>query len=438
MTIDLDFAHMMYPVIAGGPADDEWQSLAARFAQVHEEVARDAAKGRYGFAEIDAQAAEHDRVLAFARERAGLYDDIVVLGIGGSALGAIALRTALLDSDWNARSAGARGGRPRLHVFDNVDPRTIVARLDALDLARTLFLCISKSGGTAETMAQYLVVRARLDAASLPAAKHLVFITDPSKGLLRPLAEREGIPAFSVPANVGGRYSVFSPVGTLPAALVGIDTTALLAGAREIVLRAASNNVAVNSAGAFALLQWRAHARHGQGIHVMMPYSDALRDIAPWFSQLWAESLGKVDTSGAHVGPTPVAALGATDQHSQIQLYMEGPADKTLTFLAERERAVDLPIPQPPEGLQELAYLGGHTFGALLDAERRATAGALAQAGRPNMTITVDRVDARGVGALLMFFMHATVYAGSLYHVNPLDQPGVEAGKVLARASLES
>ncbi|MBI1808977.1 MAG: glucose-6-phosphate isomerase, partial [Gemmatimonadetes bacterium] len=220
------------------------------------------------------------------------------------------------------------------------------------------------------------------------------------------------------------------------AALVGIDTTALLAGAREIVQRAASSNLAVNAAGVFALLQWRAHSRHGQGIHVMMPYSDALRDIAPWFAQLWAESLGKIDATGTSVGPTPVAALGATDQHSQIQLYMEGPADKTVTFLAEGARDVDARIPAPPADLAELAYLGGHSLGALLDAERAATAQALARAGRPNQTITLDRVDAQGVGSLLMFLMHATIYAGALYRVNPLDQPGVEAGKVLAKASL--
>lgn len=437
MTLHLDFTNMMAPAVPTGPTEDEWRALASRFEAVHQAVERDALSGRYGFAELDAQAAEQARVVTFADSVRGAFDDVVVLGIGGSALGATALRTALCATDWNARSTAARAGQPRLHVYENVDPRSIAARLDAVDLTRTLFLVISKSGGTAETMAQYLLVRARLEAAGLPLARHLVFVTDPLRGLLRPIAEREGIPVFSVPANVGGRYSIFTPVGMLPAALVGIDTAALLAGAREVVQRAASQNLAVNGAAVFALLQWRAHTRHGHGIHVMMPYSDALRDMAPWFAQLWGESLGKVDADGTAVGPTPVAALGATDQHSQLQLYMEGPTDKTVTFLVERSRTTDLAIPEPPPALAgELGYLSGRSFGDLLDAEQRATAAALAHAGRPNQTLSVDQTDARAVGGLLMFLMFATVYAGALYRVDPLNQPGVEAGKVLARAEL--
>jgi glucose-6-phosphate isomerase len=184
------------------------------------------------------------------------------------------------------------------------------------------------------------------------------------------------------------------------------------------------------------MLQWLAHTRTGAGIHVMMPYADALRDFAAWFVQLWAESLGKERPDGSHVGPTPIAALGATDQHSQVQLFMEGPLDKTVTFVAVAEPEGDLTIPRAYSEVRELAYLGGHTLGELIEVERRATAGALARRGRPNMTLGLDRVDAQAVGELIVLLELATVYAAALYGVDPLTQPGVELGKQFAYAML--
>jgi glucose-6-phosphate isomerase len=278
-------------------------------------------------------------------------------------------------------------------------------------------------------MSQYLLVRDRLRAAGLSPREHLAFVTDPTKGVLRRVADAEGIPAFEIPSNVGGRFSVLSPVGTLPAALLGLDVEALIAGAAAMRDRCASGVLRENPALAFAALQWRAHTEAGQGAHVLMPYSDALRDLAPWFVQLWAESLGKRQGSGAHVGPTPIAAVGATDQHAQVQLFMEGPADKTVTFVDVEEHPDELLI--PADAPAELAYLRGRGFAELLRAEARATAGALARAGRPTMTLRVERVDAWHLGGLFMLLELATVYAGQLYEVNPLDQPGVELGKQL-------
>jgi len=283
---------------------------------------------------------------------------------------------------------------------------------------------ISKSGGTIETLAQYLVVRERLAVAGPDASQHLAFVADPVKGALRAIATRDGIPTFAVPPKVGGRFSVLSPVGTLPAALCGMDIDAICAGAVAMRDATMGDALAHNAAGVFATLQWRAHAQAGQGMHVMMPYSDALRDLAPRFVQLWAESLGKVDADGLHVGPTPIAIVGPTDQHSQVQLFMEGPADKTVTFL------------RLEQGEKALGFLGGHSLGELLDVECRATAGALARAGRRSMTMTVGAADAWHLGGLMMWLMHATTFAGALYRVNPLDQPGVELGKRLANAEL--
>jgi glucose-6-phosphate isomerase len=431
MTIRLDVSGMLRPVAPDGPDAAALDALAPRLTAAAARFAAEVADGRLGFRELEAQAAERARVADFAAGvRRGL-DDVIVLGIGGSALGAVCLRSALLPRDWNARSASQRDGRPRLHVLDNVDPRSVAGVLDLVDLARTRVLVVSKSGSTAETMAQYLLVRARLAEAGLPAREHLAFITDPEKGALRKLASAEGIPTFDVPQNVGGRFSVLSPVGTLPAALLGMDVDGLIAGATAMRDRCAGDALRDNPALAFAALQWRAHEQAGKGTHVLMPYSDALRDLAPWFVQLWAESLGKRRADGTHGGPTPVAAVGATDQHAQVQLFMEGPRDKTVTFVDVEAHPDDLAIPHGEGAPADLAYLRGHSFGELLRAECRATARALAKQGRPTMTLRVSSVDAWHLGGLFMLFELATIYAAGLYDVDPLDQPGVELGKQL-------
>jgi glucose-6-phosphate isomerase len=444
MALRLDYTNMMSPPIDGGITDDQWGAIAGRFTDAHAAVARQHSEGTLGFLDLPDDRALHQQSVEFAqrmRQRSGgdALTDVVVLGIGGSALGPIALRTALRPPHWNLLDDAARGGQPRLHVLDNVDPANIDALLARLDLRRSLFVVISKSGGTAETMAQYLVIRARLNGAlGEPGAKQrLVFVTDPQKGALRTIARAEGIAALDIPANVGGRFSVLTPVGVLPAALIGIDTGALLDGAADMRTRCASGSLSKNIAGTFAALQYLADSAHHRPIQVLMPYSDALRDMADWFVQLWAESLGKHRTpNDPGVGPTPLGALGATDQHSKVQLFMEGPGDKTVTFIAVEHGAKDVEIPALHRDVPELAYLGGHRLGELLDIERRATAGALARRGRPNMTLSLDTVDPFHVGSLFMFLEMATAYAGQLYGVNAFDQPGVELGKQFTYAML--
>ena len=431
MSIRLDVSGMLERAAPTGASPAALAALAPSLAAAHAGLLAMAERGVLGFRELEAQADERARVVEWAARARHGVDDVIVLGIGGSSLGAAALRTALLARDWNARSDESRAGRPRLHILDNVDPRSLRDLLDLAPLTGARFLVISKSGSTAETMAQYLLVRARLRAASLPLREHLAFVTDPERGALRRVADAEGIPAFIVPANVGGRFSVLSPVGTLPTALLGLDVDALVAGAAAMRDRCATGVLRENPALAYAALQWRAHRDAGQGTHVLMPYSDAFRDVAPWFVQLWAESLGKRDSSGAHVGPTPIAAVGATDQHAQAQLFLEGPADKTVTFVDVEAHDESIRIPDAADTPAEFAYLRGRSFGELLRAEARATAGALARAGRPTMTLRVERADAWHLGGLFMFFELATIYAAQLYRVDPLDQPGVELGKQL-------
>jgi glucose-6-phosphate isomerase len=436
--LHLDYGNMMAPRLGGrGIQPDRLAAIEERFAAVHADVARRRAAGEIGFFYLLAPSDLPSRIQAFAEGPGQAFENIVVLGIGGSALGATALLHALRGPDWNERSAEAREHYPRLLVLDNVDPHTVGALLDRIDIRRTLFNVISKSGTTAETMAQFMVVRDRLVRAIEDEdgyRRHLLFTTDPEHGVLRDIARRESIATLPIPPAVGGRFSVLSAVGLLPAATVGIDPAALIEGARAMDRRCESADLAENPAGLFAALQWLADTEAGAPIHVMMPYEDRLYSVADWFRQLWAESLGKrhaLDGREVFAGPTPVKALGATDQHSQVQLYIEGPFDKTVAFLAVAERDRDLAVPRLYEEIEALGYLGGHTLGELLDAERRATAAALAERGRMNMTLTLPRLDEHALGQLLMMLEIATVYAGALYDVDPLDQPGVELGKQL-------
>ncbi len=421
--------------------------LATRFAAIQADVRRRRMAGEYGFYGLVDQAATVRQIQAFAEGVGQAYDHVLVLGIGGSALGTKALLNALRRPAWNEWDDEGREFFPRLTILENIDPTTVAAALERIDPRRVLVNVISKSGGTAETMAQYLVVREWLEQAlGSAASRHLVFTTDPERGALRSIAQREHIATLDVPTEVGGRFSVLSPVGLLPAALVGIDVEALLAGARVAVDRAESDDLLKNPPALYGALHWAADIGLAARIHVLMPYTDRLREFAEWYRQLWAESLGKrVDRTGkpVHVGPTPVGAVGATDQHSQVQLFMEGPYDKVITFMTVDHLGADLPIPGPPKTLEgagnlppDLEYLPGHTLGELLRAEFEATSAALAEMGRMSCTLSLPDLSPATLGEAIMFFQLATGYAGAWYGIDPFDQPGVELGKRLTYAAM--
>lgn len=437
--ISLDYANMMAPRLTGrGIKPEVLADLGTRFTAVHADVEQARAAGTIGFYKLPLERDVVTQIRAFADGIGQAFDTVVVLGIGGSSLGTLALQHALLKPQWNELSDEARDYFPRLYVLDNIDPTTIGPLLERIDIRRTLFNVVSKSGATAETMAQFLIVRDRLQVAFTDDDDayrgHLIFTTDPQKGVLREIANEENIAVLPVPSDVGGRFSVLSAVGLLPAALVGIDVAALLDGAAAMAERCRSGSLKNNPAGLYACLQYTADTALNANIHVMMAYSDRLYFVADWFRQLWAESLGKRHSrAGVDVfrGPTPIKALGATDQHSQVQLYMEGPFDKTFTFLSTTDFRTDVAIPKLYDNIDALAYLGGHTLGELLNAERLATRQALASNGRMNMSIELPSINAHTMGQLLMMLQIATVYAGALYDVDPFDQPGVELGKEL-------
>jgi len=366
---------------------------------------------------------------ALAAQLRADFDTLVVLGIGGSALGT----KAVLEG------AGARAaGGMRVVVADNIDPASFSQMLGELDLSRTAFNVISKSGGTAETLAQFLIVREKLLAhASIGPqrwGRHIVATTDPDKGPLRALADSEGFHSLPVPPGVGGRFSVLSAVGLLPLAAAGVDIDALCAGARHADTLCSLADPRANPAALHAGLLLLALKQRGCGIHVLMTYSDGLLRLAEWYAQLWAESLGKaraLDGSVVETGQTPVRALGATDQHSQVQLYVEGPRDKVVTFVRVEEHEHELTIPKAYADKEEIAYLGGLRLGQLLNMEQRATELALAESGRLTSVVTIDRCDAGSIGYLFHLFEVQTLVMGALLNIDALDQPGVEAGKRL-------
>ncbi len=359
------------------------------------------------------------------------FENFVVLGIGGSALGPTMAFNALCHLHYNDLPKEKRGG-PRFFVEDNVDPVRMKELLDVLDVTKTCFNVISKSGATSETMTQYLIIADLLKKAGKDVKEHVIFTTDEKRGNLVKISnELGGVKSYVLPDGVGGRFSELCPVGLLPAAVLGIDIEKLLQGAAYMDELCKESDFRNNPALLCATLQI-ASMENGKNIGVMMPYSDNLRFVSDWYAQLWAESLGKNVTlkgKACNVGQTPVKALGVTDQHSQVQLYTEGPYDKVVTFLSVTNYKEKSPIPHGCENIPDVSFLGGHTMEELIQAENKATAYALTKAGRLNYTITLPEVNEFTLGQILYLFELQTAYAGAMLDIDTFNQPGVEAGK---------
>ena len=422
----------------------EFQEIEPRVLEIHDILQQERRDKAYGFYDLHKDTDTLNMVKTSAasfREKG--YDNIVILGIGGSALGITALQTALNSKYHNLLTKRGRKGSPRLFVMDNIDPVTFHAMLRVCPPHKTLYNVISKSGGTAETMSQLmLVVQALLKKMDASALKdHLVVTTSPRgenapKSLLHPVADEYGLTSFDIPLNVGGRFSVFTPVGLFPAAMLGMDVDEMFAGCAAMDQRCSQASLMDNPAYLNAAVQYLMDVKKGKNMSVMMPYADGLRDIADWYCQLWAESLGKensLDGDIVNAGQTPVKALGATDQHSQVQLYREGPNDKIFNLIEVKRFAKTLKIPETLTGIEELGYLRGQSMNKLMAAELQGTADALKESGRPVVKITLPRLNANTVAQVLYMLEVQTAMAGRLYNVNTFDQPGVEAGKIIAR-----
>jgi len=433
--LTIDYRNAMAAAVgpAHGVTDSMLDEIAPVVAEHHARLSAEHGAGGQRWMDLPSDTALVAEIETFAAEVRARYHDFILVGIGGSSLGAIATVQALAHPFRNVLPSATRGG-PRFFVLDNPDPEKVAATLATVDLASTLVNVVTKSGQTAETMANFLAVRQALEAAVGPerTRQQIVATTDPAEGLLRTLADQEGYRTFPVPPGVDGRMTVLSAVGLLPAAICGCDVGGLLAGARAMRARTASADVRENPAYLLAALCILADIRLDKSILVTMPYADALFGLSDWFRQLWAESLGKrlsLDNEVVFTGQTPIKALGAIDQHSQIQLYTEGPNDKLISLIAVGTYRAKVTIEDMPDGIPELDYLRGAELGQLLQREQLATAWALTEAQRPNFTIEVPTIDAAILGELFYLYELQTVMGGALLNVNPFGQPGVEAGK---------
>lgn len=435
MRLKLDFNNMMAEFIGSkGITEEDLLAIEGKIEAAERAMIEKRASGKMDFRDLPYNQKEVvGDILEYVGEVKDAFDTFVVLGIGGSALGPIAVQQAINHPFYNELPREKRNGFPRLYVADNIDPERLVTLFDVIDLETTLFNVITKSGSTSETMSQFMIIKEMLEKelGKEEARKHIVCTTDEKGGNLRPIAEEEGYKSFVIPAGVGGRFSELTPVGLLPAAMCGIDIEALLAGAAYMDEQCKEENTFKNPGAMYGILQYLAMQK-GKNISIVMSYVDSLKYVADWYAQLWAESLGKkFDQEGkvVRVGQTPVKALGATDQHSQVQLYAEGPQDKVILFLGVDRYRAEIRIPNIYGDIPSLGFLGGATHNKLIQTEQMATEYALLKAEQTNMTLTVPEVNEFTVGQLLYFFEVATAFAGELLNINAFDQPGVEEGK---------
>jgi glucose-6-phosphate isomerase len=416
--IELNFSNMMEDVIGGnGLSKSAVENFRGKVEDAHKQI-KDRLWPELAFLDLLSQ--DTSEIKKIARYIRKTSENFLLLGIGGSALGPKAILEALSPFH-NLQK------KPRVFIYDNVDPRTLKHILSLADLQSTSVNVISKSGSTAETAASFLILWEKMKKVlDKEASKKFVITTDPGKGNLRRIVQEEGLLSLPIPPGVGGRYSVLSPVGLLLAEVIGIKSDELLDGAKEIHNRCARPDIWENPAYLFGTFLYLMEREKQRTINVMVPYADSLKPLSEWFCQLWAESLGKQNK-----GLTPYPSLGTTDQHSQLQLWIEGPQDKVLVFIRVNDYGVDIKMPAVFKDVEGLNYLSGHTLSELIKAEEEATELALAKAGRPNMAITIPKIDAYHMGQLFHFFEIATAFTGFLYEINPFNQLGVEEGKNL-------
>ena len=433
MKIDFDETNLLARMVGerDGLSDSEIREDSSKALEALYAFQKTSEAGRQGFPDLPFQGETARAVLNYARELRGSYDTVCLVGIGGSALGVWALDCAIRGPHPVQKPFSPT--HPRLVVLDNVDPWLAGAALDLMDPRKTVLVVTAKSGSTAETVATFLIARDWLQRKlGRKAQVRIAVVTSHGRGDLATLADREGYRTFSIPDNVGGRFSVLSAVGLLPAALIGLNVRRLLKGARAQTHDCWQPDLNKNLALRAALLHYLIWTLKKKPTQVAFAYSNRLWGTAFWFRQLWAESLGKARNRKGdlvHVGQTPVAALGATDQHSQVQLYIEGPNDKVFTFWAVRKHPNPGRIPKARLKLEAFDYLAGKSLAELIDAERRSTEAALVEAQRPNCTFTLDRVDEEHLGAFLQLLEFQTAFMGELLDINAFDQEGVELGK---------
>ncbi len=426
---------MLSPRLKTGPTKIQLKSLENRLKKADQKLEALRTSKQQGFMDLPYDFKTVRLIEKEAERIKRNFDNLIVIGIGGSDLGTRAINRALVPL--NQYDISCKNGKPipkknkgvRLYFAGgNTDPCTLNELLEELDLKRTAINIVSKSGSTIEPMSAFLIIREALikNVGKKAHTEHIVATTDLAGGALYKIAKNEGYRVLPHPPNVGGRFAVLSTVGLFPAACAGIPVKKMLAGARSIENERREKGYK-SSAAQFAALHYLGYKK-GRKIHILMPYSDALREFALWYRQLWAESLGK-KKGRQSIGPTPIAALGATDQHSQLQLYNEGPADKIVTFIRVGRFRSDVKVPKAFRQIDQIKYFQGKLLSQILDAEYKGTAEALTKHQTANGTINLTKISSESLGALFMFYELACAYLGELFGIDTYNQPGVELGK---------
>lgn len=417
--IRIAYSNIMKDIIGiNGLTEDDLKAVNIKNVQ---DMTLNRSYSELAFLDLPAQdISEIKKIGEYARQ----FENFILLGIGGSALGPRSIVEALSPFHNYLR-------KPRVFIYDNVDPLTLQRILEIADLRKSLINVISKSGSTAETLASFMTLWQKLRDLGLSPKNHVIITTDPHKGNLRKIAQDFNLKSLPIPLEVVGRYSVLSSVGLLTAEVIGVDCREMLEGARDMGQRCLNFRVNENPGLLIASALYQLYNLKNFNITVMLPYSDRLKSLSEWFCQLWAESLCKEGK-----GLTPYPSLGTTDQHSQLQAWMEGPKTYVVIFISIDDYGTDIKIPYVFEEMEGLNYLSGHSLAELIKIEQEATEIALSKNSKPSITIHLPRIDAYYLGQLFHLFSIATAITGFLFGVNPFNQPGVEEGKDLTYGML--
>ncbi len=440
-SLTLDFTNCLASSIGAthGLTDGEIDTLVAKFPKHHEsmEEIRNTKESLF----FDLPYEDPTPIKDLAKKYTKGFENLVVIGIGGAAEGPRALLGSLLPASWNLLSAKDRRNNPRGFVVSNADPASINDLLGALDLKKTCFQVISRSGATVETMAVtlWLIDLLKTKVGKTAPAKHLVISTNPDSSPLVTVAEADKIPVIDIPANIADRFNTFGPASLFSAALCGIDIDALLAGAQAMDKRCRMDRAMQNPAYMHSLVHYLLTRKRRKTIHAMVAFADRLEIISHWYDHLLAVSLGKMlnkKGKAVHVGPGPASCVGPSACYGQLQLYLEGPYDKVTTFLVTKDHHADITAPVVTKAGEQLDFLSKASLATIIDQAYVGVAQTITASGRPNLTVILDDISPHSIGGLLFMLQLSTVMSAELYGIDPFDQPGIDSNKQAVYAQM--
>ena len=441
MSLSLDFTNCLSESIGAthGLTKSEVDTLVAKFPKHHENIDELRSTGESGFFELPYQ--DTTELKALIKKHHGHWDNLVVVALGGSALAPQSLFKALVGSQHNLHDAKTRAKAPRVFFLNNPDPKAAQELLEVLDLKKTLFQVVTRSGVTPETMGLtlWLLEILKKKVGKTAPSEQVVFTTEPTKSPFMEIAKQEKISVLQTTLNLTGRYGILGNQSLFLAGMCNLKVDELLKGGADMDKRCRHGDPYKNPAYMHSLVHYLLTRKRRKTMHVMFSFSNRVHAIGEWYNHQCSVSLGKMlnrKGKAVHVGPSPVAAVGAFDGHGQQQLFCEGPFDKVITFVTVKDHGATGTVPAAFPKLEAAAYLKDATFNQLLDYSYWGAEQHVTQAGRPNMTIHLDTVDEAHIGGLVYLLELSTAMSAELYGIDPFDQPGVEHGKAASFAQL--